>query len=212
MRERQIAGVVIPGEVWAYARLFGVEDHLPAVLETARRAFPGAAISMSLEQQLPSVGFHYLVVEVRGAQGDEQQIEAARGDYFRSVLAIVDERACHFRLLVDEPEAEQIAEPSLEKPATVPDNVWKFATNWRLAKHLLAVLEMTRRVFLGAEPGLRLEDDPEIAGDRYIVLHVSGKGLDLEQALAAKQAWYEELVASCPGLCRYVFHLRLELA
>jgi hypothetical protein len=211
MMAKQIEGVPIPGEVWAYARLFGVEDHLPAVLQTARRAFPGGAISMALEQLLPGLGFHFLVVQVGGVNEDEQQIRDARDDYFRSLLTLLGDKAAHFRLQLGEPPAEEPEPLNLEKPPAVSDEVWTFAVKWRLAKALLAVLEMTRNVFPGCEPVLELEDDPELAGDRYIVVNVRGMGMDVPDAVKARKAWCAGLRSACPGQSAHVFRLRLEM-
>jgi hypothetical protein len=212
MSERQIAGVVIPPEVWAYARLWNVDEHMPAVLDTAQRAFPGAAISLALDQPLPALAFHRIVLQVRPGEAGEQQVLDARDGYYRAMRDLLGHDASRFRLEWEEPRAEEPEEASLEKPPTVPDDVWRFAMKWRVVKPLLAVLEMTRTIFPGCEPGWKLENDPELAGDRYIVVHVLGKGLDVSQGLSARRAWSEGLVSVCPDPARYVFHLRLELA
>jgi hypothetical protein len=211
MSERQIAGVEIPGEVWAYARLFDVEDHLPAVLETVQRTFPGAAITFALEQPLPALSFHRLVVHVRAREGCEQQVLDARDEYYQAMLALLGEDASRFKLEWEERQAGEAEPMALEKPATVPAAVWRFATKWRVAKQLLAVLEMTQRVFPGCEPALVLENDPELAGDRYIIVRVSDNELDVSEGLKARRAWCEGLASACPGLASYLFRLRLEL-
>jgi hypothetical protein len=66
----------------------------------------------------------------------------------------------------------------------VPDDVITFAAEHCVQAELAAVLEMTRRLFPQANLRVELDEDPEIAGDRHIVIGVKGGQLSVDQAVA----------------------------
>ncbi len=92
----------------------------------------------------------------------------------------------------------------------IPEDVRAYAREQALEEHLLAVVEMTRRLFPGCEPRLKIEDDPELP-ERSIILHVLATGLSVPEAVKARKTWCRELRSVCPGLEAYLFCLRLEM-
>jgi hypothetical protein len=87
-----------------------------------------------------------------------------------------------------------------------------FAAERGATEALEAVLGMTRQVFVGCEPTLGLELDPDIPDDPHIVIHVRGVRMSVEQASEARWAWCGGLVEVCPGPLRWVFRLGMEIA
>ncbi len=89
--------------------------------------------------------------------------------------------------------------------------VLAFAEEQGVADYLPAVAEMTRRLFPNYPLTVQLEDDPEIANDRHIVMVVQAKNLEVPRALDATWDWHRGLFASCPAPLVCVFRLGLEL-
>ncbi len=69
MSEPPTVDVVIPEDVWAFAREQGVEAYLPIVLEAARRNFPDAGLRVLVEQDHEMEDLRYIVVMVRDHPG-----------------------------------------------------------------------------------------------------------------------------------------------
>jgi hypothetical protein len=92
----------------------------------------------------------------------------------------------------------------------VPREVQAFAAEAGVAPYLPSVLAMTRRRFPDA---LRLtvlvEEDPEIANDRHIVIEVDVQGITAEQYVEADWQWGHELFQLCPAPLICVFRLSL---
>ena len=95
-------------------------------------------------------------------------------------------------------------------PPTLPREVLAFAAEQHVSAHLPAVLDMTRRVFPRATLSVVVEDDPEIANDRHIVLIVKADDLTVPEALEARWQWHRELFTCSPASLVYVFRLGLE--
>ena len=103
--------------------------------------------------------------------------------------------------------------PALHTPfLAVPQEVQAFANEQGVAAYLPAVLEMTARVFPGGLQEIIVEDDPEIANDRHIVVVVKARDLDVEQGVEAHGRWHQELSACCPAPLVYPFRLSLSIA
>lgn len=96
-------------------------------------------------------------------------------------------------------------------PIAVPPQVLEFAVEQGVADYLAAVLEMTGRVFPGGLKDVIVEDDPEIANDRHIVVVVKAKNLDVPQALEARWQWNGGLFQCCPAPLVCVFRLELSI-
>lgn len=94
---------------------------------------------------------------------------------------------------------------------TIPPDVSAFAAEQGVSAELPAVLEMTRRLFPEATLGVVVEDDPEIADDRHIVLEVKAKGMPIPEALEKRWQWHGCLFACCPAPLVCVFRLGLEI-
>jgi hypothetical protein len=94
----------------------------------------------------------------------------------------------------------------------VSPEVQAFATEQGVAPYLAAVLDMTRRRFPDARRfALLVEDDPEIADDRHLVIEVDVAGIPAEQYVEAKWSWGRELFQICPAPLVCVFRLSLEI-
>ena len=93
----------------------------------------------------------------------------------------------------------------------VPPEVLALAAEQAVTPYLPAVLEMTRRIFPNASLGVLVDDDPEIAKDRRIVVRVQVDDMDVSQALEARYQWHRELFACCPAPLVCVFRIGLEL-
>ena len=89
----------------------------------------------------------------------------------------------------------------------VPPEVQTFAEEQGVTAYLPAVLEMTRRLFPQAPMTVLVEDDPEIANDRHIVLEVAVTSRDVEELSAARQRWVSEIFQHCPATHVCVFRL-----
>ena len=66
----------------------------------------------------------------------------------------------------------------------VPPAVLAFAAEQGVTAYLPAMVEMTRRLFPTAALAVLVEDDPEIANDRHIVLEVDTNGMTTEEIVA----------------------------
>jgi hypothetical protein len=81
-----------------------------------------------------------------------------------------------------------------------------------VAEYLQPVLEMTLRIFPNAlRVAVSVENDPEIAGVRFLVIAVDVSGLSADQAAAAQQRWTRELFRCCPSTHVNAFCLGLNL-
>jgi hypothetical protein len=94
----------------------------------------------------------------------------------------------------------------------VPTEVLAFAAEQGVTAYLDPVLAMTRQVFPGAQQiTVAIEDDPEIADDRHIVIAVKAGGLEVPQALEQRSRWHRELFTCCPAPLVCTFRLALEV-
>ncbi len=88
---------------------------------------------------------------------------------------------------------------SLPVPVVPPD-VLAFAEEQGVAKYLPGVLAMTRRMFPTAPMKVFLEEDAEIAQERYIVLKVPvARDVSAEELVAVHQQWSGEIFQHCPA-------------
>jgi hypothetical protein len=102
---------------------------------------------------------------------------------------------------------EAIMSPS----ARVSSEVLAFASERGVAAYLPAVLEMTQRLFPNSQRlAAVIQDDPEIANERTLVLEVDVL-LDVPQARAAHRRWNDALFTCCPAPLVCVFTLSMEL-
>jgi hypothetical protein len=104
-----------------------------------------------------------------------------------------------------------MAEATKTPPVAVPPEVVAFADEQGVADYLPSVLEMTARLFPSARRLAALvEADPEIAGERTLILEVD-LPLDVREARDAHRRWNDALFACCPATLVCVFALRMEL-
>ena len=97
-------------------------------------------------------------------------------------------------------------------PIPVPREVLDFAAEQGVAEYLPAVLEMTARIFPGGLKDVIVEDDPEIANDRHILIGVHAKNLDVPHGLEASGQWHGGLFECCPAPRVCAFRLDLSIA
>jgi hypothetical protein len=97
-------------------------------------------------------------------------------------------------------------------PIAVPQEVLDFAAEQGVSDYLPAVLEMTNHIFPGGLQAVVVDDDPEIANDRHILIVVKAKTFDVPQALEARWQWHGGLFESCPARLVCVFRLDLSIA
>jgi hypothetical protein len=93
----------------------------------------------------------------------------------------------------------------------IPEEVNAFATAQGVQAEILAVFEMTRQLFPGAAISVEMDEDPEIANERHIVVVAKGVELPVEQAVATEWEWHRSLFQCCPAPLTWVFRLGLDL-
>jgi hypothetical protein len=82
-----------------------------------------------------------------------------------------------------------------------------FAAEEGVSKELPLVVEMTQRVYPGVPLNVIVEDDPEIANDRHIVIEADPINLTVDKALQARNRWVDGLFACCPAPKVCVFRI-----
>jgi hypothetical protein len=96
---------------------------------------------------------------------------------------------------------------TLPVPVAPPD-VLAFAAEQGVTEYLPAVSAMTRRIFPIAPMKVFLEEDPEIANDRHIVLKVPvARDTSVEDLVAFHRQWSSEIFQHCPATHVCVFSL-----
>jgi hypothetical protein len=68
---------------------------------------------------------------------------------------------------------------------------------------------MTRQLFPDRPLTVFVDEDPEIAHDRHLVLDVDVTGYDAEQMYTQQQRWVSEIFQLCPATHVCVFRLSL---
>ncbi|HEY1860959.1 MAG TPA: hypothetical protein VGG61_11420 [Gemmataceae bacterium] len=93
---------------------------------------------------------------------------------------------------------------------TWPPDVLAFAAEQGATKFLEPMLEMTRRVFPNARKlSVCLEEDWEIANERWIAFEVQMAGLTPDQYVELHNQWSDGLFEACPApqVCTFVLAL-----
>jgi hypothetical protein len=94
---------------------------------------------------------------------------------------------------------------------TVSPEVQAFAAEEGVSAYLPAVLSLVQQLFAEARRmAVFVEEDPEIANDRHIVIEVDVVGWDSARFRAAESDWIEESGRICPAPLVCVFRLGLE--
>lgn len=102
-----------------------------------------------------------------------------------------------------------IAPPESVLP-TISSEACDFALEHGVSAELPVVLEMTHRLFPQAMVSVFVEDDPEIANDRHIVILAKGVNLTVDDAVEATWDWHREMSTCCPAPLVCVFRLGVE--
>jgi hypothetical protein len=98
-----------------------------------------------------------------------------------------------------------------QTPAVEIDpEVHAFAAEQGVTPYLPGVVEMTQRVYPSAALSVVVEDDPEIANDRHIVIVGQVQKQSVAEILDARYQWYRGLFACCPAPLVCVFRLGVE--
>jgi hypothetical protein len=96
--------------------------------------------------------------------------------------------------------------PGTTELPTVPDDVQKFAEEHGISEYLPALIDLMGRIVPGRLVSLRLECDPSIPDDWYIVLSIDIEGLTADDLFSAHEQWVKGLIALCPPDARHFFH------
>jgi hypothetical protein len=92
-------------------------------------------------------------------------------------------------------------------PPTLSPEVLAFAAEQGVMPYLLPVLEMTSLIFPGRPLNVIVDEDPEIANDRHIVIDVDVTGFDADQMFEGHQRWINDIFHHCPSTHVCVFRL-----
>jgi hypothetical protein len=92
----------------------------------------------------------------------------------------------------------------------IAPEVVAFAAVQGVTSYLSAVVEMTLRLFPSATLRVVVEDDPEIANDRHIVMVGKVQKQSVSEALETRYQWHRGLFACCPAPQVCVFRLGME--
>jgi hypothetical protein len=93
----------------------------------------------------------------------------------------------------------------------LPPEVIALAVGQEVDSYVPAVLKMTQRIFPNSIWSVEVDDDPEIANERHLVVAVQASSLSVSEALEARYQWHRELFACCPAPLVCTFRLGLEL-
>ena len=91
-------------------------------------------------------------------------------------------------------------------PPEVPPDVTKFAEEHGVSAYLPPLLALMGRIVPDRPIQVRLDCDPEIAGDWYITLLVDVGGMTADELVAAHNLWVKGLLTHCPSTHTHFFH------
>jgi hypothetical protein len=91
----------------------------------------------------------------------------------------------------------------------VPPEVEAFARESGVAFYVPAVLTMTRDLFPAAPMRVYVEDDPEIANDRHIMVEVDVSAVEDDRLFDLRYAWTGQIFDCCPATHVCVFRLAM---
>ena len=91
-------------------------------------------------------------------------------------------------------------------PAVAPE-VLSFAAEQQVLPFFEPVLGLTRRIFPARPITVGVEEDPEIANERHILIDVDATGLDSDQMFQSQELWFQDIFKHCPATHVCVFRL-----
>lgn len=97
---------------------------------------------------------------------------------------------------------------SLPLPTISPE-VRAFAIEKGVDAYLPKIVALVRRIFPRAAAQIHVEDDPELADNREIVIEVSADGMEEKEQISLQQEWTRELFQQCPAAYVHFFCLSL---
>ncbi len=92
----------------------------------------------------------------------------------------------------------------------ISPEIAEVANQLGVSAQLPDVIAMTQRVFPDCPWYIEIDDDPEIANDRHLAIVVRDRFIDVEQALAVRWHWHQQLFAFCPAPLAHNFRLGME--
>ena len=98
--------------------------------------------------------------------------------------------------------------PALVTPLS--EEIMAFAAEQCVSAELPAVLRMTQRLYPQATLDVSIDDDPEIANDRHLLIHVHNGDLSVEEAIQTRAEWIDGLFGCCPAPLVCLFGFRVE--
>lgn len=88
--------------------------------------------------------------------------------------------------------------------------IMQVAKDFGVVEELHRVLAMTQRLFPDYSMRVEIDDDPEIANDRHLLIVVQDRIADVKEALAIRRRWNGELFQCCAVPLAHVFRLGME--
>lgn len=93
------AGPAIPPEVTEFAAMKGVSGHLNAVIDLARRAFPGAPLVLSLARDAEDHVHQYIALDIEATDKTAEELLSGQRIWSSEIGHICSSRhAVHFVL------------------------------------------------------------------------------------------------------------------
>jgi hypothetical protein len=103
-----------------------------------------------------------------------------------------------------------MGQSAISPPLIISPEVESFAAEQGVAPYLPGVITMTSRLFPNCPINAIVEEDPEIADDRHIVLELE-TNMEVAEALERRFEWDHRLFSICPAPLVCVFRLGLEI-
>lgn len=95
---------------------------------------------------------------------------------------------------------------TLPLPAISPE-VRAFAIDRGVEAYLANLVAAVRRIFPASRIDVVVQDDPELSNNRQIVFEVDDHGRSVDEIMATKYQWFDELIRCCPSTHTHVFCL-----
>ena len=90
------------------------------------------------------------------------------------------------------------------------EEIFAFAAEQGVSAELPAVLSLTQRIFPQATLEVSIDEDPEIANDRHLLIHVHNGDLSVDEAIQTRAEWIDGLFGCCPAPLVCLFGFRVE--
>ena len=88
----------------------------------------------------------------------------------------------------------------------------ELVARWGVAHELQAVIAMTQELFPDDPWRVEIDDDPEIANDRHLVIVVKRRFVDAASSVADQNRWIDGLFECCPAPLAHHFRFGVEFS